>query len=126
MREGRAYLELRAEITGELNKAPSPPNFGLPGLQQLMPGGVNVNGVERMLVIAMPKTAEAEAEERRRLIANGLLPPPKEEVQNPNPALALPPPSLPSSPIHLESPTQCTPENEPGDEEESDDLPSAF
>ena len=116
MREGRAYLELRAEITGELaaNKAATQPNLSVPGFEKLMPSGLNVNRVERMMVIAMPKTPEAEAEERRRLVANGLLPPS---------ALAVPghPQLTASQTFHNNAVVDK--DDEQGDQEESDDLP---
>ena len=102
MREGRAYLELRAEITGELGgNKPTPPLFGLPGLQQ--PGAVNI---ERMTVLAMPKTLEAEMKEREILARHGLLPLRKPEPQASLPIQLVPrvpPPAAPAALIHLGS-----------------------
>src|SRR5579872_2042152 len=57
MREGRAYLELRGEITGELNPPAAP---------------ASLIGVERLLVLTMPKTESASAIERERLAKFGL------------------------------------------------------
>jgi hypothetical protein len=51
MREGRAYLELRGEITGELN----PPAAPQPGIGNVLQ------------VLLMPKTEEASRIERERL-----------------------------------------------------------
>lgn len=127
-RERRALTELRARISGELDppKPSTPPNDPL-NVYQMLKGGIHNNGP--MMVIAMPKTPEAEAEERRRLIANGLLPDPnKLEAQNATPTLALPPPSSPAalgpSPATPLLPApEPTPDGQQGDEEESDDLP---
>jgi hypothetical protein len=76
LKEARAYLELRGEITGELNPPPAAPSFGPSAL---------------LSVIIMPKTPEAEAEERRILAKFERLP-------------ALPgfaPPSSGSGPLRL-------------------------
>jgi hypothetical protein len=78
LREARSYLELRGEITGELNKsAGASPTLG-------------INQVEKMLVIRMPKTPEAEAEERRILAEMGnklppMIPPYHSQIASPAP-----------------------------------------
>jgi len=63
---------LRAEISGELDKPPGQqPPFGI--------GPVNLLNMntrpERMMILQFPKTPAANAEERRRLVAAGFLPP---------------------------------------------------
>jgi hypothetical protein len=74
LREARSYLELKGEITGEL-KQPVPPS----GIQK----------VERMLVIRMPKTPEAEAKERAFLAEAGnnfsFTPPYHSQIASPAP-----------------------------------------
>jgi hypothetical protein len=91
MREGRAYLELRGEISGELDKPPNQFPLGIGPVGQL-----NMNaGPERMLVLSLPKTPAVDAEERRRLRAVGLLPPAPDQrkpLSHPAlPVLAIPP-----------------------------------
>lgn len=67
--------EIRKDKEVEVAKiAPKTPFGSLPGM------GGGFQNIERMMVIAMPKTPEAEAEERRRLIANGMLPDPKVQM----------------------------------------------
>ena len=75
LREAWSYLELRGEITGELNKSASAsPSFG-------------INQVEKLLVIRMPKTPAAEAEERRILARMGdkfsFIPPYHSQIASP-------------------------------------------
>jgi hypothetical protein len=76
MREARSYLELLGQITGELNKSVGAhPSFG-------------INQVEKMLVIRMPKTPAAEAEERRILAEMGnklppMIPPYHSQIASP-------------------------------------------
>jgi hypothetical protein len=77
LREARSYLELRGEITGELNKsAGASPTLG-------------IDKVEKMLVIRMPKTPRAEAEERRILAEMGdkfsFTPPHHPQIASPAP-----------------------------------------
>jgi hypothetical protein len=77
LREARSYLELRGEITGELNKSIAPnPTLG-------------IERVEKMLVIRMPKTPAAEAEERRILAEMGdnfsFIPPYHSQIASPAP-----------------------------------------
>ena len=53
MREARGYLELRGEISGELNPAPA--------------GGLSFGPNGRLSILTFPKTPEADAIERERL-----------------------------------------------------------